>query len=67
MIAIVVSVCSLLANSGKCKDVELVYADVSLMTCMMAGMPEVARWADQNPNWTVKRWRCEEAGRVAKI
>nr|MBA3325117.1 hypothetical protein [Paracoccaceae bacterium] len=32
--------------------------EVSLMTCMIAGQPEVARWQAAHSGWRVTRWSC---------
>jgi hypothetical protein len=49
-----------LATSGECREVPLLYdaRDVSLLTCMVAGQAEIARWQGVNPGWTVSRWSC---------
>ena len=48
----------------ECRDHSLLYSahDVSLMTCMVAGQAEVARWTTRHPLWTVERWECRFAG-----
>jgi hypothetical protein len=37
------------------------------MQCMMRAQPEIAKWVDEHPRWTVKRWSCRPAGKFAKI
>jgi hypothetical protein len=66
MTTLAMIVCSILHDGGRCKEVELTYADISVMTCLMAGMPEVARWGSEHPNWTVAKWSCRPAGLYAK-
>jgi hypothetical protein len=46
--------------SGECRDFGILYdaREVSLMTCMIAGQPEVARWQAEHPLWRVERWHC---------
>jgi hypothetical protein len=68
MLELALIVC--LANDpAKCKDVGLIYSveSVTPYACMMGSMPEIAKWADANPKWYVKRWTCRPAGRVANI
>jgi hypothetical protein len=62
-------VACLAADLTKCKDVGLVYDTESLtqMQCMMGAQPEIAKWVDEHPRWTVKRWSCRPAGKFAKI
>lgn len=57
MIELVIAAC---LTTGECRDFRLLYDpwDVSLMTCMIAGQPEVARWNEANPDWQVRRWSC---------
>ncbi|HET6619389.1 MAG TPA: hypothetical protein VFG64_05575 [Dongiaceae bacterium] len=57
MIELVIAAC---LATGHCKDTHLTYdsRDVSLMTCMIAGQVEVARWQTQHPAWQIKRWHC---------
>jgi hypothetical protein len=57
MIELVIAAC---LSSGECKESRLTYdaREVSLMTCMIAGQAEVARWQQQNPAWRIKRWHC---------
>jgi hypothetical protein len=64
MIELVIAAC---LATGECKETRLPYdpQDVSLMTCMMAGQVEVARWYAQHPAWQIKRWRCGIGDRAA--
>ena len=57
-IELVISAC--LSMSGECREFRLLYDpyEVSLMTCMIAGQPEVARWQGAHPGWDVRRWSC---------
>lgn len=43
-----------------CRDFSLLYdpQQVSVMSCTMAGMGEVARWQSRHAGWKVERWRC---------
>jgi hypothetical protein len=68
MIELLAVVC-LYAEPAKCKEVSLVYMAeaVTPMQCMLGSQPELAKWADHNPRWFLKKWKCQPAGRVAKI
>jgi hypothetical protein len=57
MIELVIAAC---LASGECRSVPLLYdaGEVSLMTCMVSGQAEAARWQARNPAWTVTGWRC---------
>ena len=57
MIALVIAAC---LGAGECREFTQLYDpyDVSLMTCMIAGQPEVARWQVAHPDWSVTRWSC---------
>ena len=68
MLELLVSVC-LMDNPERCKDVSLAYVEEQLtpMQCMMGAQSEIAKWIEGHPNWQVKRWTCQRAGRFAKI
>jgi hypothetical protein len=57
VIELVIAAC---LAAGECRDFTLLYdpREVSLMTCMVAGQPEVARWQTEHPAWQVRRWHC---------
>jgi hypothetical protein len=57
MIALVIAAC---LGTEECRDFSLLYdpGDVSLMTCMIAGQAEIARWQETHPHWRVTRWSC---------
>jgi sensor c-di-GMP phosphodiesterase-like protein len=59
MIELVIAAC--LLSATECREFKLLYDpyDVSLMTCMIAGQPEVARWQGEHPDWRVTRWSCD--------
>lgn len=68
MIALVIAAC--LNTTQECRDFELLYDsyEVSMMTCLAAGQPQVARWKMQHPKWQISRWRCEmKDGRSAEL
>jgi hypothetical protein len=58
MIAIVISAC-LTGDPGVCKDYRIpLAAHVDSGRCMVQAQPHFARWVEQHPGWTIKRWRC---------
>jgi len=67
MTTLALFVCSILHDSGRCKEVELQFADVSVMTCTMGAMPIAAQWATEHPNWRIAKWSCRQAGLYAKV
>lgn len=59
MLYIVVTAC-LLSNPSDCAERHIpVYADVSLMGCMMGAQGEIARWRELHADLRVARWRCQ--------
>jgi hypothetical protein len=66
MTTLALLVCSILHDGGRCREVELQFADLSVLTCTMAAMPIAAQWATEHPNWSVRRWQCRPAGIYAK-
>jgi hypothetical protein len=60
MIELIIAAC---LAAGECRESRLAYDanDVSLMTCVVAGQTEVARWQQQHPAWRIKSWRCTVA------
>jgi hypothetical protein len=61
MIELLIAAC---LASGDCRNFSLLYdsREVSVMTCMVSGQVEVARWQAGHPDWRVVRWRCGMAG-----
>ncbi len=51
--------------NGQCREFSNLYSadDVSLLTCMMSGQTEVARWHESHGEWQIQRWRCDVAPR----
>jgi len=66
MIELVIAAC---LTTGECRESRLTYDahDVSLMTCMVAGQAEIARWQQQHPAWQVKRWHCGVAREYGQV
>lgn len=46
--------------TGECREFERLYdaRQVSVMTCIVAGQAEVARWRRHHPRWRIRSWRC---------
>jgi hypothetical protein len=64
---LVLSAC-LVDDPNKCKDMELVYADdISPMQCVMGAQPEIAKWVEEHPKWTVKKWKCKTQQQQVKL
>lgn len=67
MIALVIAAC---LGAGECREFTRLYdpVEVSYLTCVVAGQPEVARWQADHPDWQVRRWRCAFAAtRAAEL
>ena len=73
-IAIAFAACSILEVSGlppktQCMDVEipLMAEAPTPYICMFAGQVEIAKWANEHPNWIRKPgYECRPMGQVAK-
>jgi hypothetical protein len=66
MVELVLSLC-LLDDARKCREESLTFADVSILTCSIAGQSQIATYMERRPRWYVKRWSCRQAGLHAKI
>ncbi len=53
-------VACLRGEPATCENRTLQFADLSLMTCMMAAQPELARWQQEHPIWMIKHWTCAQ-------
>lgn len=51
-------VACLAGSQSTCEDHSLLYADVSLMLCVMQGQAQLAAWAEHHPGWDIRRWTC---------
>lgn len=56
MIELLVVAC----RQDNCREVSLLYDpyELSLMTCIIVGQQEAARWQSSNPGWKIRRWSC---------
>lgn len=68
MIELVLAVC-MVGQPAKCRDVYLNFEaeSVTPQQCMMYGQMEMAKWAEEHPDYTITKWRCGVAGQMAKI
>nr|WP_111298311.1 hypothetical protein [Paracoccus saliphilus] len=64
MIEMLISACALSAQLAsppqQCRDFSLLFdaREVSMITCMIHGQTQVARWKDAHPQWNIRRWQC---------
>lgn len=67
MLELIVSVC-LISDPSRCREVSLAYAEESVtpMQCIMGAQVEIAKWIEGHPEYALKRWTCQRAGRYAK-
>ena len=67
MIELAFTACSIVAGAS-CREVSLIYTDISLLTCVVGAQPQIAMWATEHPNWSVPmKWTCRAAGQYANI
>lgn len=58
MIALIIHAC-LLSDPATCRDYEIpVLASTQPTVCALHAPPHFAKWAEEHPEWTIKRWRC---------
>jgi hypothetical protein len=48
----------LLRDIEHCEEHSLIYAETSLMTCMMQAQPQLAMWSEMHGGWHIERWAC---------
>ncbi|WP_410219206.1 hypothetical protein [Paracoccus sp. (in: a-proteobacteria)] len=64
MIELLISACAFSAQLAEplpqCRDFSLLFDahEVSIMTCMVHGQPQVAKWKETHPDWRIERWQC---------
>ncbi|SNR37733.1 hypothetical protein EYF88_05590 [Paracoccus sediminis] len=46
------------AEPASCRDRSLIFTDMSVMTCMIHGQQEIAKWLARYPKETVREWIC---------
>lgn len=56
---LIFTVC-MVQNNAVCEDRHIaVDQQMSVMACTSCAMPTLARWAGDNPDWMIVRWRCD--------
>ncbi len=64
MIELLIRACTISAELAgplpPCQDFSLLFDahEVSIMTCMVHGQAQVARWSEGHPTWRAERWQC---------
>lgn len=65
MLYIVLTAC-LVSSPEECGERYIpVYADVSLMACMMGAQAEIALWKETHAELNVSRWQCKAGETIA--
>jgi len=57
MIALVFLTCQF-SEPSECVERELIFYDVTLMTCLTGAQPVLAQWAGEHPDWQIANWKC---------
>jgi hypothetical protein len=53
----------MIENATVCEQKHVaVDQQMSLTTCALCAMPTLARWAGDNPGWTIVSWQCDYSG-----
>lgn len=66
MYGIIISAC-LSFNAHECKDVKIHLLEVDSVTpfqCMKYGELKVVEWSENNLNWRVNSWKCDDFSRA---
>lgn len=56
-----VFVSCLSTDPARCQQRSLIFVEASLMTCMVHGQQEIAKWQDSHPREVVREWKCRSA------
>jgi hypothetical protein len=59
MAALVLVFC-LASAPGDCQEERPLFADMSLMSCLVQGQRYASDWLADHPKWTLSGWRCEQ-------
>lgn len=62
MIELVFVAC-LLAAPDRCEEKALQFNDLTHTACVTGAQPQLARWSESHPKWTIARWTCRTPGR----
>jgi hypothetical protein len=59
MLSIILSAC-LVTHPDQCRDFKIPL-DVTMdpLHCAMAAPPYFAQWAEEHPQWQIRRWKCQ--------
>lgn len=49
------------AEPAACRQQSLLFTDMSVMTCIIHGQQEIAKWQQGHPKETVREWKCRNA------
>ena len=52
-------VACLATSPQECRENSLVFTDVTPMACLMGAQPQLAKWVNAHPNYTIRSWRCK--------
>jgi hypothetical protein len=57
---LIFTVC-MIENATVCEDKHIAVDNqqMSVATCVICAPPTLARWAGDNPGWTIVRWHCD--------
>ena len=53
--------------STDCKYIQIEVNSATPVGCMMASPPLLAKWVDEHPGWTIRKWRCIPIGHTQEI
>ncbi len=67
MMELVLIVC-LQTDPSRCEERSIgLYPEMTAMTCMLQGQPQIATWTESHPGLRVERWTCRgSSGREMK-
>ncbi|WP_334146488.1 hypothetical protein [Hyphomicrobium sp.] len=59
MLSIILSAC-LIADPTQCRDFKIpLDTSMDALHCAMAAPPYFAQWAEEHPQWQIRRWTCQ--------
>jgi len=62
MLSIILSAC-LVSDPQQCRDFKIpLDVNMDAQHCTMAAPPYFAKWAEEHPQWQIKRWKCQPTG-----
>ncbi|MEM8958418.1 MAG: hypothetical protein AAGC86_11450 [Pseudomonadota bacterium] len=42
----------------ECRERSMLFSDVTPIQCLMGAQPQLAKWVETHPNFTIQSWRC---------